>query len=134
MLIVHIIKLGNYFDRTLVGIGCRMLPTSAWLCFGWCIRMAHCGEATGRVFKTKFFRMVVLLLPWVGVTYVFSRFCVVTTMPAVRGGLGCAKSPLCFLLVVCSDVNISHIVLVMVMWWCSPQVLAIRQLSQPLLV
>ena len=57
-----------------------------------------------------------------------------TTMPAVRGGLGCVKGSLCFLLVACSDVEYSHIVLVMVMWWCSPQVLAIRQLSQLLLV
>ena len=38
--------------------------------------------------------------------YICSRFCVVTTMPAVRGRLGCAKGSLCFLLVACSDVDI----------------------------
>ena len=69
--------------------------------------MAHCGEATGRAFETGFFHMVVLLLPWGGGNaFVFSRLCVVTTMPAVRGRLGCVKGFWCFLLVACSDVDI----------------------------
>ena len=77
---------------------------------------------------------VVVVVVGGGVVYICSRFCVVTTMPAVRGRLGCAKGSLCFLLVACSDVDIFHIVPVMVMWWCSPQVFAIRQHPQPLLV
>ena len=65
--------------------------------FGWRIRMAHCGDATGPAFETGFFHMVVVLLSWVWAMLLCSGFCIVTTMPAFRGRLGLSKKALCAL-------------------------------------